>query len=311
MKEATFCGRIVNENGMRFHPSRFETLTTMQRPEKACDLLQFTSALNWMRTSIPNYAETVSPLHSILESCYKRAGGRTKSKLRHISLDPSWGKEHTASFETLKQQLTDQVKLSYPKEDYDLVLCTDASATNWSGVMTQVPKDQLDQPLEEQQHEPLGFLSESFGGPSKSWPIVEKEAYAVVEAMIRFEHIDFGRLIHLYTDHANLVYIFDPYGQNSGIARHTASKLMRWAVKLSSFRYVIEALEGDRNLFPDLLTRWAVRPKDTLASGRDFTARDSATCTNGLRRGRLAEHRGYSDLSASGDCSSTRWLYIR
>jgi hypothetical protein len=81
MKVATFCGRIFNENGMRFHPSRFETLTTMQRPEKACDLLQFTSALNWMRTSIPNYGETVSPLHNLLESCYKRADGRTKSKL--------------------------------------------------------------------------------------------------------------------------------------------------------------------------------------------------------------------------------------
>jgi RNase H-like domain found in reverse transcriptase len=118
-------------------------------------------------------------------------------KLGHISLDPSWGKEHTASYETLKQQLTNQVKLSYPKEDYDLVLCTDASETHWTGVMTQVPKDQLDQPLEEQHHEPLGFLSGTFGGPSKSWSIVENEAYAVVEAMIRFEHIVFGRLFHI------------------------------------------------------------------------------------------------------------------
>jgi hypothetical protein len=114
--------------------------------------------------------------------------------------------------------LTNQVKLSYPKEDYELVLCTDASEMHWSGVLTQVPKDQLDQqPLEEQQNEPLGFLSRSFGRPSKSWSIVEKEAYAVVETMIRFEHIVFGRQIHLYTDHANLVYIIDPYGQNPGI----------------------------------------------------------------------------------------------
>jgi RimJ/RimL family protein N-acetyltransferase len=183
--------------------------------------------------------------------------------------------------------LTNQVTLSYPKEDYDLVLCTDSSETHWSGVLTQVPKDQLYQPLEEQQHEPLGFLSGSFGGPSKSWSIVENEAYAVVAAMIRFERIIFGRLIHLYTDHANLVYIFDPYGQNPGIARHTASKLMRWAVKLSSFRYVIEALEGDRNLFPDTFSG----PSDEMgceAEGhsslwQDFTARDSATCTTGLR----------------------------
>jgi RNase H-like domain found in reverse transcriptase len=140
--------------------------------KKVRDLLQFTSALNWRRSSILNYAETVSPLHNLFESCYKRAVGRTKSKMRHISPDQSWGKEHTASFETLKQQLTNQVKLGYPNEDYDLVLCTDASETHWSGVLTQVPKHQLDQPLEEQEHEPLGFLSGSFGGPQKSWSIV-------------------------------------------------------------------------------------------------------------------------------------------
>jgi hypothetical protein len=89
MKEATFCGRIFNENVMRFHPSRFETLATMQRPAKACDLLQFTSALNWKRTNIPNYAEIVSPLHNLLESCYTRAGGRTKSKTATHFRDPS------------------------------------------------------------------------------------------------------------------------------------------------------------------------------------------------------------------------------
>jgi hypothetical protein len=79
MKEATFCGRIFNENGTRFRPSRFEALSTIQRPDKPYDLLQFTSALNWMRSSIPIYAESVSPLHALLESCYNRAGGRTKS----------------------------------------------------------------------------------------------------------------------------------------------------------------------------------------------------------------------------------------
>jgi hypothetical protein len=34
---------------------------------------------------------------------------------------------------------------------------------------------------------------------------------------------------------------------------------MRWEVKLSSFRYTIEANAGDINKVADLLTRWAVR----------------------------------------------------
>jgi hypothetical protein len=68
-----------------------------------------------------------------------------------------------------------------------------------------------------------------------------------------------GRELSLFTDHANLIYIFDPTGQNPGIQRHTASKLMRWALRLSGYRYTIEHLAGGRNLWADLLTRWAVQ----------------------------------------------------
>jgi hypothetical protein len=200
-----------------------------------------------------------------LEDCYAEVGGRTKKKLRQLSLTPEWGPAHQRSFDQLKQHLADQTKLAFPKPDYDICLCTDASETHWSGVLTQVRKTDRHLPIEEKRHEPLGFLSGSFKGPLASWAVVEKEAYSIVESMIRFEHIVGGRYVSLYTDHSNLVYIFDPYGQNPGIARHTASKLMRWAVKLSSFRYTIEAIAGDVNKFADLLSRWAVRPRSTIS----------------------------------------------
>jgi hypothetical protein len=60
---------------------------------------------------------------------------------------------------------------------------------------------------------------------------LEKEAYSTVESMIRFDHIVGVRHKSLYTDLSNRVYNFDPYGQNTGITRHTASQLMRYAVK--------------------------------------------------------------------------------
>ena len=264
-KEATFCGRVFDQNGMRFHPSKFEALKSMQRPELAADLLQFTFALNWMRTSIPNYSKLVAPLLELLEECYKEVGGRTKKKLGKLSLTSKWGTVHQDSFDLLRSTLEDQIKLAFPKPDHDIVLCTDASETHWSGVLTQVPKMERKLPVEEQKHEPLGFVSGSFKNASFSWATVEKEAFAVLESFIRFEHLIGGREISLYTDHANLVYIFDPCGQNPGIARHTACKLTRWAVKLSSFRYVIEAIPGERNHWADLLTRWAVQPRSAVS----------------------------------------------
>jgi hypothetical protein len=66
---ATFCSRVFDKDGIGFHLSKFDALQSMQRPELACDLMQFTCALNWMRTSIPSYAEVSDPLHGLLEDC--------------------------------------------------------------------------------------------------------------------------------------------------------------------------------------------------------------------------------------------------
>ena len=78
--------------------------------------------------------------------------------------------------------------------------------------------------------------------------------------MTRIEYLIAGKEVSLFIDHADLVYIFDPVGQNPGSALHTANKLMRWAPKLSGHRYVIEHLAGDRNVLADILTRFAGRP---------------------------------------------------
>ena len=62
--------------------------------------------------------------------------------------------------------------------------------------------------------------------------------------MCRLDSLVFGREVTIFTDHANLVYLYDPYGNSTSIAKHTASKLMRWTIKLSAFGYIIENLPG-------------------------------------------------------------------
>jgi hypothetical protein len=61
----------------------------------------------------------------------------------------------------------------------------------------------------------------------------------------------------LFTDHNNLTYVFRPFRTSPVLSSHTASKLIRWALKLSAFRYTIAHVPGRDNLWPDLLTRWA------------------------------------------------------
>jgi RNase H-like domain found in reverse transcriptase/Integrase zinc binding domain len=139
-------------------------------------------------------------------------------------------------------------------------LFTDASDTHWSGVITQVLDDQMNELVEDQTHRPLAFGSGSFNGAAECWSTVDKEGFALVESLKWFDFLVAGRELSLVTDNTNLIYIFDPTGHNPGIQSHTASKLMRWALGLSGYRYTIKHLAGGRNVWADLLTRWAVQP---------------------------------------------------
>lgn len=57
------------------------------------------------------------------------------------------------------------------------------------------------------------FLSGTFKGPSANWSVPEKEGFAIVEAMCRLDYLVTGHVVSNFTDHANLVYIYDSYGR--------------------------------------------------------------------------------------------------
>jgi hypothetical protein len=54
-----------------------------------------------------------------------------------------------------------------------------------------------------------------------------------------------------------MIYIFDSRDRNPGVAQHSEARLLRWAMKLSSYNYVIEYIPGEDNVWADLLSRWS------------------------------------------------------
>lgn len=201
-------------------------------------------------------------LHIHVESVYKKASGGTKRVALKSTLDGPWGDNHDRSLELFKNQLAAGTKLPYRKDGYDICLFKRASDKHWAAILSKVPENQRRRKLEYQEHRPLSFLSSAFTGASGNWSVPGqvrsnfhgKEGFAIVESMCRLDYIICSRTVSIFTDHANLVYIFDPYGRNTGIARHTASNLMRCALKMRAFRYIIEHVAGECNVWADILT---------------------------------------------------------
>jgi RNase H-like domain found in reverse transcriptase len=168
-----------------------------------------------------------------------------------------WSQIHKRAFQKCKESLASHFTLSHPRLEKAVCVFTDASLDFWGSDITQINVGELDLPFSEQNHSPLAFLSRSFKNAASRWPIVEKEAFAIVETVCLMEYLLMRPGgFHLFTDHRNLQYIFNPYGHNPGVQRHVVAKLERWSIKLMSFDYVVEHILGEDNVWGDLLSRW-------------------------------------------------------
>ncbi|KAF0775213.1 hypothetical protein AaE_001087, partial [Aphanomyces astaci] len=60
--QVKWCGRIINGDGVKQDPERIEHLCAIPYPTNAGELQQFVCAVNWLRDSMTEYAQTVDPL---------------------------------------------------------------------------------------------------------------------------------------------------------------------------------------------------------------------------------------------------------
>jgi RNase H-like domain found in reverse transcriptase len=167
-----------------------EALQTMQEPQNGADLVQYVAGVNCMRSAIPNYSKRVAPLQAALAKFFEGKSSWTKKAAAAVSLLHFWRPE-------------DSYKRIY--------VLTDASDRFYTGLVTQIDEEQLDLPMEEQDHQPLAFLSGEFKGAQLRWKVPEKEGFAIVDTVTR---VDYLLLSHdefpILSDHLSLTYIHNP-----------------------------------------------------------------------------------------------------
>jgi len=255
-----WCGRLIDKDGIRFDPRRINGLLEMSPPTTGADLQQFLCALQWMKTGIPEFNRLIEPLHAIMEEVYTRAGKRTKVRVARVTLaDAGWTNSHTITFQACKEALAAQVKLAHRDFSKRLCVFTDASDSVWSGVITQIPLSDINLPHNEKRHQPLAFLSGKFDATQLRWSTLEKEAYAIMATTERMHWIlSDSAGFDIFTDHNNLVFMFDPLSVLRDISLSSLKKVLRWAVRLSIYNYTCIHIPGTENVWADLLSRWAV-----------------------------------------------------
>ena len=104
-----------------------------------------------------------------------------------------------AAFNAIKTALLQLVCLAFPRDNAELSLATDASATHVGAVLQQL------EPLS-REWRPLGFFSAKLEKAQLSYSAFHRELFGVYAAIRHFRHHLEGRLFTIWTDHKPLTF---------------------------------------------------------------------------------------------------------
>ncbi|KAE9046006.1 hypothetical protein PR001_g4734 [Phytophthora rubi] len=86
-REISWCGRIIDGDGVRHDPERVTALSSLPLPVTAADLQKILCAENWLRESIVDFAQHAAPLQDKLEAAF---AGHSRKQRYAESLGLSW-----------------------------------------------------------------------------------------------------------------------------------------------------------------------------------------------------------------------------
>lgn len=219
-----YLGHILQQGHILPDRERVMALHHIKPATTLVDMQRLLGLFGYYQTFIPHYAEITKPLTDALQ-------GLTKPKA-----PIPWTSQMQNSVKQLLDALSTAV-LAIPLDCDDFLLETDAS-NDAVGAVLSVRRSDTWLPIE--------FTSKKFTGPQLRWPVREKEAFAIIHALHKFDHFLRGRKFVVHTDHQSLKWLLDA----------TVGKVARWASRIAEYDMEIYWKRGTDLQHVDFLSRY-------------------------------------------------------
>ncbi|GKT32665.1 hypothetical protein ADUPG1_006761, partial [Aduncisulcus paluster] len=131
MRQIEFLGFLISAEGRTICPDRVKAIKNIPEPTSKKDVRSFLGLINFVRDFIP---ECASISHNLYEL--------TEKDTNFI-----WTKEHEESFSRLKELISSAATLSFPLDEGELRLFTDASDVGIGGALLQLSSDAKMKPI--------------------------------------------------------------------------------------------------------------------------------------------------------------------
>jgi len=179
----------------------------LKAPTTKREVQQFIGMLSFYRSFIPNMSEKIMHLTELTK-------GR-RSKVLKLN------KDQLEEFENLKTELCNITSLHTPVFDgiTPFIVETDTSSHSVAAALAQSQPDGREFPI--------AFASAKLTESQRNWSTIEREGYALIFALRKFECYLIGSPVIIITDHNPLSYICD--------SSPKSARLVRWSMSLQKF----------------------------------------------------------------------------
>lgn len=209
-------GHIIDKDGLHPTPEKTRAIKEAPTPKNTTELRSFLGLLNYYGKFLPNLSTKLHPLHTLLNK----------------NQTWQWGTEQEQTFQLAKEALQADTLLVHYDTTKPLVLACDASQYGIGAVLSHVI---------EGQERPVAYISRTLSAAEKNYSQIEKEALAIVYAVKKFHMYLYGRHFVIESDHRPLSFLF---GETTQVPQMASSRIQRWAITLSAYKYTIRYKAG-------------------------------------------------------------------
>ena len=227
MKEVSFLGHVINENGIHVQQHKVKAVAAWPTPKTRTEVKAFLGLTGYYRKFVQGYSRVAMALTEL-----------TKDSQRF-----EWGPAQQQAFDQLKAQLTSAPVLAHPDPTRQYILNTDASGFATAAVLSQ---QQLDGTTR-----PVAYHSRKMNAAERNYDVHDKELLAIVMAVKHWRCYLEGNPhpTKVLTDHKGLQWL-------SSKAELTGRQA-RWVEQLSDVEYEVVYVPGPKNAAADALSRRA------------------------------------------------------
>ena len=235
---AEYLGHIVSRKGLEMDPKKIRTLSELDTTQinDIGKVRSFLGLASYYRRFVKKFAEIAAPLHDLTLDGVDVA---------HESQTPT----AQEAMRALIAALVSEPVLTMPRFDREFIVKTDAAVTEGLGGVLSQHNDDHKECVN-------AYYGRRLRKAERNWTVTEVELLAAIESIRNWRPYLWGRKFRLVIDHSALRWLHTMRDTFEG---GSASRLMRWIMKLQEYNFTVEHKPGINHGDADGVSRLAQR----------------------------------------------------